>query len=147
MALRTIQAGLFLRVYKLQCPGDDEVTTDNDILIGILIQMARFHGLHRNAVELDKGQVDVHDRYLWKKIWTQLLYLDAMQSFTNRTTLLIPDDEFDNLVSAITHIDSMNLQIEDTFITRHFALKYMTTKLTRKIILITSQMQLCDFDL
>lgn len=140
MTLSTIQAGLFLRVYKKQCPEDDDIATDNDILLGILIQMARLHGFHRNAVESDKGLVNANDIQLWKKIWTQLLYLDAMQSFANGTPLLVSDDEFNNQRSFITYNDSFNLQIEDTLITRQFALSHMATTLTRKFLLITSQM-------
>ncbi|CUM56030.1 unnamed protein product [Debaryomyces tyrocola] len=140
MTLRTIQAGLFLRVYKKQCPEDDDIATDNEILLGILIQMARFHGFHRNAVGLDKDLVNADDIQLWKKIWTQLLYLDAMQSFANGTPLLVSDDEFNNQRSFITYSDCFNLQSEETLITRQFALSYMATKMTRKFLLITSQM-------
>lgn len=54
--------------------------------------------------------------------------------------LLVSDDEFNNQRSFITYNDSFNLQIEDTLITRQFALSHMATTLTRKFLLITSQM-------
>lgn len=140
MTLRTIQAGLLLRIYKKHCPEDDDIATDNEMLLGILIQMARFHGFHRNAVDLDKDLVNANDIQLWKKIWTQLVYLDAMQSFVNGTPLLVSDDEFSNQGSFITYSDSFSLQVGENLITRQFALSHMATKLTRKFLLITSQM-------
>ncbi|CUM53035.1 unnamed protein product [Debaryomyces fabryi] len=136
MTLRTIQAALFLRVYKKQCPEDDDIGTDNEILLGILIQMARFHGFHRGTVELDKELVSSSDIQLWKKIWTQLLYLDAMQSFANGTPLLVSDDEFNSQGSY----DSFNFQIQDILITRQLTLTHTAAKLTRSIVRITSQM-------
>lgn len=136
MTLRTIQAALFMRVYKKQCPEDDDIATDNEILLGILIQMARFHGFHRSSLELDKELVNFSDIQLWKKIWTELLYLDAMQSFANGTPLLVSDDEFNNQGLY----DSFKFQIQDILITRQLALTHMATKLTRSIVRITSQM-------
>lgn len=137
--IRGIQAVLLLRAYKIHCPEDDSLATDASILLGIAIQMSRFHGFHRDPTKYSSSLLDSDDMNTWRKIWAQLLYLDALQAFNYGFPLLISDDEFDTRLPFHYELNNLGLQDGEISIMRLFRLKAEVTKQTRSIVLIISK--------
>ena len=134
ISLRAIQAALLLRTYKLFCPEGNEGGTESSILIGSLIQMARFHGLHRNPEFYKNTIVDEETKHLWGKIWAQLLYLDASQSFNLGSQLMIYEDE------NFPFLEVPNLLItNEPLIVNNFALKAQVSQIIRKLVKSTAK--------
>jgi hypothetical protein len=91
--LKHIQALLMLRLYRFLAPEDADESTDSTIFLALIIQMAKMHGLHRDPTSFSVVS-DHATANLWRKIWAQLMYLDAVQAFAFGCPLLI-DDEYD----------------------------------------------------
>lgn len=116
--LRTIQAALLLRVYKAHCPEDDDTWTDSGVLLGIIIQMARYHGINRNPSTYPKSFLNSKAELIWRKIWIFLWYYDATHSFHLGSQPLINPSMEDALSTSIMDMSmesgdspSVNLQI------------------------------------
>lgn len=134
ISLRAIQAALLLRTYKLFCPEGNDGGTESSILIGSLIQMARFHGLHRNPDFYKSTIVDVETKHLWRKIWAQLLYLDASQSFNLGSQLMIYEEE------NFPFLEVPNFAITDEpLIVNNFAVKAQVAQILRNLIKLTTK--------
>lgn len=134
ISLRAIQAALLLRTYKLFCPEGNDGGTESSILISSLIQMARFHGLHRNPDVYRNTIVDEETKHLWRKIWAQLLYLDASQSFNLGSQLMIYEEEN----SPFLEVPNL-LTTNEPLIVNNFALKAQVAQTLRKLIRSTAK--------
>jgi hypothetical protein len=102
--LKHIQALLMLRLYRFYAPEDGDESTDSTIFLALIVQMAKMHGLHRDPARFSIVK-DHGTTLLWKKIWIQLMYLDAVQSLQFGCPLLI-DDEYDTELPVPTSADS-----------------------------------------
>lgn len=102
--LKHITALLVLRLYRFYAPEDGDESTDSTIFLALIVQMAKMHGLHRDPSRF--SMVTSHSTITsWRKIWYQLMYLDAVQALQFGCPLLI-DDEYDTLAPAANHSDS-----------------------------------------
>ncbi|CCH43953.1 hypothetical protein BN7_3508 [Wickerhamomyces ciferrii] len=102
--LKHINALLILRLYRYYAPEDGDEGTDSTILLSLIVQMAKVHGLHRDATRF--SMISSHATInMWRKIWAQLMYLDALQALAFGCPLLI-DDEYDTLLPSANFNDS-----------------------------------------
>ncbi|RLV84705.1 Multidrug resistance regulator 1 [Meyerozyma sp. JA9] len=130
VTLRAIQAALLLRTYRSFCPESNESGTESSILVGCLIQMARFHGIHKDAYSYGSSLVDTETKHLWSKIWAQLVFLDASQAFNLGGQLIIyEDNNFPFLV-----MPGVSIVEESPLILRNFALKAQVSQIIRNLI-------------
>lgn len=102
--LKHIQALLILKLYRYFAPEDGDESTDSTIFLALIVQMAKMHGLHRdpNSFSLISDPATAN---IWRKIWTILMHLDAIQAYTFGCPLLI-DDEYDTLLPVPNSNDS-----------------------------------------
>lgn len=135
ISLRSIQAALLLRTYKLFCPEGNEGGTESNILVGTVIQMARFHGMHRNPDTYESTIVDEETKYLWNKIWAHLLFLDASQAFNLGSQLNIYEEGHFPLFELPNPAPANELPL----IFRNFALKAKVTMIMRKLVKSTTK--------
>ncbi|ONH69191.1 Multidrug resistance regulator 1 [Cyberlindnera fabianii] len=103
-SLKHIQALLLLRLYRFYAPEDGDEGTDSTIFLSLIVQMAKMHGLHRDpsrfAAVRDHATINI-----WRKIWLQIMYLDASQALMFGCPLLI-DDEYDTELPVATSADN-----------------------------------------
>lgn len=135
VTLRAIQAALLLRTYRLFCPESNESGTESSILVGCLIQMARFHGIHNDPNSYEISIVDAETKHLWSKIWAQLVFLDASQTFNLGSQLIIHEE--DNF--PFLEMPSLSVVEEQPLILRNFALKAQVSQIIRKLIKSTGK--------
>lgn len=135
---RKIQAILLLRVYQMQSPENDNLAIGLNILISVAVQMARFHGLHKDPTDLKLVSLDNNDIHLWRKAWAFLMYFDSLQAFNLGVPMLIQEDEiethapFTNLKSEQLWLPNEELKLE-----RFFKLNYLVSRLIRRAVLLT----------
>lgn len=135
---RKIQAILLLRVYHMQSPENDNLAVDLNILISTAVQMARFHGLHKDPTNLKLLDLDNNDIHLWRKIWSLLMYFDSLQAFDLGVPMLIHEDEvgthppFTNLECEQLWLPNEELKLE-----KFFRLNHMASRLIRRAVLLT----------
>lgn len=135
---RKIQAILLLRVYQMQSPENDNLAINLNILISIAVQMARFHGLHKDPTDLSLVSLDNNDIHLWRKVWAFIMYFDSLQAFNLGVPMLIREDEID------THPPFTNLKTEQLWLPneelkleRFFKLNYVASRLIRRAVVLT----------
>lgn len=103
-SLKHIQALLLLRLYRSFAPEDGDESTDSTIFLALIVQMAKMHGMHRDPSRFSL----ITDRatpLVWRKIWVQLMHLDAAQALLFGCPLLI-DDEYDTELPVASSQDS-----------------------------------------
>jgi len=102
--LKHITALLVLRLYRFYAPEDGDESTDSTIFLALIIQMAKMHGLHRDPSRFSMVTSNATIK-AWRKIWAELMFLDAIQALQFGCPLLI-DDEYDTLLPSPNHGDS-----------------------------------------
>lgn len=132
VSLRAIQAALLLRTYKQFCPEGNEGGSESGIFIACLVQMARYHGIHGTYAE--QNLVENEAIHLWNKIWAQILYLDASQSFNAGHQLLIYQEE---RIPFLNEAIPLSI-VERPLVLRNFALKAEVSVILRKFMRSTS---------
>lgn len=135
---RKIQAVLFLKVYRMHCPEDEDKTSGSNILVAIAAQMARFHGLHKDPSKLTVLTIDNSDIHLWRKTWASLLYLDSLQAFEFGMPLLVQDNGSDTK-EPFRDLLSNEFWSSSETIANSFNIKCMATRLLRKTVKILNQ--------
>lgn len=135
LTLRAIQAALLLRTYRLYCPESNESGTESSILTGSLVQMARIHGIHRDPNSYECSIVDEETKHLWSKIWAQLVFMDASQTFNLGGQLIIHEE--DNF--PFLEMPNLSVVEEQPLILRNFALKAQVSQIIRKLIKATGK--------
>ncbi|CUM68126.1 uncharacterized protein PRCAT00005843001 [Priceomyces carsonii] len=146
--LRTIEALLLLRVYKSMCPEDDTEATDNTILLTHAINMSIHHGLPL-AFKYESDQL------IWKsekdtqiKIWLQLLYDDASNSFNFGLQPSISNFHSEGLVSYLA--DNEIVLMNNDFVLKQIRVKSLAAYLLRKITLFLNggkgEIQISDLE-
>lgn len=135
ITLRAIQAALLLRTYRLFCPESNESGTESSILVGCLVQMARFHGINKDPYSYESSIVDKETKHLWSKIWAQLVFLDASQTFDLGSQLIIYEE--DNF--PFLEMSSVSIGEELPLILRNFALKAQVSQIIRNLIKSTGK--------
>lgn len=135
---RKIQAVLFLKVYRMHCPEDEDKTSGSNILVAIAAQMARFHGLHKDPSTLAVLTIDNSDIHLWRKTWASLLYLDSLQAFEFGMPLLVQDNGSDTK-EPFRDLLSNEFWSSNETIANSFNIKCTTTRLLRKTVKILNQ--------
>lgn len=121
-SFRKIQAILLLKVYRMYCPEYQNKSSGSNTLVAIAVQMARFHGLHKDPTNFSFLQLDNSDIHLWRKTWAVLVYLDAIQAFESGMPLLVQDTCNDTRVPFRDEFNEFwfpNKGLERSFIIRH----------------------------
>lgn len=132
--LKVLQATLLLRVYKLYCPEHDDGWTDSGILSGIIVQMARYHGLSKNPKFYPIQFIDLKAKYIWQKIWIEVSYLDVTNAFSLGKKSLISDVLDDNMLHIIEDINKLSQDIDSPSTIRQLIIMAYSTRSIRALV-------------
>lgn len=113
--LSSIHAILLLRTYKTVCPEDDNESTDTRILLGIATDMAIIQGLSLNA-KMNRF-ISKEESYIRKKLWLQLFYDDASNSFNFGIQTSICEFETEEFAKLLEEVGTP-FESEKKYITR-----------------------------
>lgn len=131
--LSIIQAILLLRTYKTICPEDDNESTDTRILLGIATDMAIIQGLSLNT-RMNRF-ISKDELYIRKKLWLQLFYDDASNSFNFGIQTSICEFETEEFAKLLEEVGTP-VENEKKYITRQFKMKIQVASLIRKVVLL-----------
>lgn len=131
--LSIIQAILLLRTYKTICPEDDNESTDTRILLGIAIDMALIQGLSLNTRV--NQFISKEESYIRKKLWLQLFYEDAYNSFDFGMQTSISELETGQFVKLLEEVGTA-VETEEKYIARQLRMKHLVASLIKKVVLL-----------
>lgn len=135
--IRYLQAILLLYSYKLNCPEGDPESYESTLLLSSSIFIARSCGLGIDPCKVKADFLNIPLQHIWRKIWAQLLYMDASYAFSYGRPLMISDTDFDSEWPFNTS-DKKELAISDEEINimRHFKVRAEATILIRRALSI-----------
>lgn len=127
-SLGIIQTLLMLKIYRKYAPENTDDTTDSSVILSIIIELARIHGLHRDP----KTSLIIGDhaaRITRRKIWHALLSLDAEEAYIKGYPLLIID-EYD---TELPEVDA-GCSHKEQIIANYLDIESHVTNLMRNIV-------------
>lgn len=130
---RYLQALVLLYSYKMNSPESDQESQENAILLSLSIFVARGCGLGSDPLETDAKFLNTESRHTWRKMWAQLLYLDACYAFGFGRPLMISSEEFD-VDWPFTSLENNKYSVSqgEIIIMRHFKIRAEATLLIRE---------------
>lgn len=98
ITLPKIQCLLYLCLYQTIAPEVNNESTEFSISVSILCQMCKLIGMNRDPAIFPHQINDERVCFLWRKIFNEVCFLDALNSFNFGTTIIFPNDQYDTLI-------------------------------------------------
>ncbi|VEU23972.1 DEKNAAC105274 [Brettanomyces naardenensis] len=112
VTLRNIQVLLLLRLYQSYSPELNEENQENAINLAMIIEMVRVYGVNRDPSHFPNVMKNERFNNISRRMFYELFYLDALNSYDYGCPLMIHDDEFD--------VELPRLNEQDNRIIRNF---------------------------
>lgn len=110
VTFRNIQVLLLLRLYQGYSPELNEENRENILNLVTIIQMARVMGMNRDPSYYPTILKDERENILRRRIWYELMMLDACSAQEYGCPLTIHDDEYDVELPKLTISDQAVLK-------------------------------------
>ncbi|CDK29355.1 unnamed protein product [Kuraishia capsulata CBS 1993] len=154
ITLKNIQVLLYLRLYRLHSPEDIDESFDSTIILSMLIQMVRMHGLYRDPSNFTTILQDERMHVIWRRIFYKILSLDAAQSLHFGCPLSFEEENWDTKLpelskdeqdvyeayvtgAQVSSTPKLRAVIMDHQVNKDIALEWEAAKLMRRSLKIT----------
>lgn len=119
-----LKALLFLYIYKVFSPEDEENGSDISILFGVIIQTSKIIGVHKCFETGENDFLTSEELKEYKNIVSCLFYYDSRQSFRMGTPLLLDESLYEQLlIELIEDKNSFNVLRHEFFKIREELMK------------------------